>query len=70
MTAKTEAIGAEVDKVKISANPDNLITKIYFPCILTKKMNTHALSFCPLIRKLQVYFVYNKCHYLVACSPF
>ena len=24
-----------------------------FPCDLTKKMNTHTLCFCPLIRKLQ-----------------
>ena len=40
--------------MKISANPDNLITKI-FSCDLTKKMNTHTLSFCPLIRKLQAF---------------
>ena len=29
MTAKTETIGAGVEKVKISANLDNLITKIF-----------------------------------------
>ena len=29
MTAKTETIGAWVEKVKISANPDNLITKSF-----------------------------------------
>ena len=29
MTAKTETIGAGVHKVKISATPDNLITKIF-----------------------------------------
>ena len=52
MTAKTETIRAGVEKVKISANPDNLITQ-NFPCDLTKKMNTHTLCFCPLIRKLQ-----------------
>ena len=28
MLAKTETIGAGVEEVKISANPDNLITKI------------------------------------------
>ena len=28
MSAKTETIGAGVEKVKISANPNNLITKI------------------------------------------
>ena len=30
MTAKTETIRAGVEKVKISANPDNLISKIFF----------------------------------------
>ena len=30
MLAKTETIGAGVEKVKISANPNNLITKIFF----------------------------------------
>ena len=29
MSAKTETIGAGVEKVKFSANPDNLITKIF-----------------------------------------
>ena len=29
MTAKTETIREAVEKVKISANPDNLITKIF-----------------------------------------
>ena len=29
MTAKTETIRAGVEKVKILANPDNLITKIF-----------------------------------------
>ena len=29
MTAKTETIRAGVEKVKISANPDNLITKMF-----------------------------------------
>ena len=29
MTAKTESIRAGVEKVKNSANPDNLITKIF-----------------------------------------
>ena len=28
MTAKTETIGAGVEKVKISANPENFMTKI------------------------------------------
>ena len=44
MTAKTETIRAGVEKVKISANPDNLIT-IFFSYDLTKKMNTHTLWF-------------------------
>ena len=52
MSAKTETIGAGVEKVKISANPDNLITKVFN---LTKKMNTHTMWFCPLIRKLQAF---------------
>ena len=29
MTAETETISAGVEKVKISANPDNLITKMF-----------------------------------------
>ena len=53
MSAKTENIGAGGEKVKISANPDNLITK--FSCVLAKKMNTYTLCFCPLIRKLQAF---------------
>ena len=52
--AKTETVGAGAEKVKITANPDNLITKI-FPCNLAKKTNTHTLCFCPLIRKLQAF---------------
>ena len=38
MPAKTETIGAGVEKVKILVNSDNM------PCDLTKKMNTHTLS--------------------------
>ena len=52
MSAKTEAIGAGVEKVKFSLNLDNLIT-IFFSCDLTK--NTHTLCFCPLIRKLKAF---------------
>ena len=36
MLAKTETIGAGVEKVKISANPDNLITKIFLAIYLRK----------------------------------
>ena len=54
MTAKTETIRPGVEKVKISANPDNLYYQ-NLPCDLTKKMNTHTLCFCPLIRKLQAF---------------
>ena len=53
MTAKAETTEA-VEKVKISANPDHLITK-NVPCDLTKKMNNHTLCFCPLIRKLRAF---------------
>ena len=53
MTAKTETISSGVEKVKISANPENLIAKIFLDLI--KKMNTHTLCFCPLIRKLQAF---------------
>ena len=55
MSVKTETTGAGVEKVKISANRDNLITNQNIPCDLTKKMNTHTLCFCPLIRKLQAF---------------
>ena len=36
MSAKTETIGAGVEKVKISANPDKFITKIFFAISLRK----------------------------------
>ena len=54
MSTKNENIGAEVEKVKILANPENFITKL-FPCDLTKKMNTNTLCFCPLINRLKVF---------------
>ena len=54
MSAKAETLGAGVEKMKISADRDNLITK-NIPWDLTKKMNTHTLCFCPLIRKLQAF---------------
>ena len=53
INAKTdETIRAGVEKVKISANPDNYQN---YPCDLTKKMNTHTLCFCPLIRKFKAF---------------
>ena len=55
MTAKTKTIGAGVEKVKTSANPENFITKLVLTSDLTKKMNTHTLCFSPLIRKLQAF---------------
>ena len=53
MSAKTEIIGAGVEKVKISTDPDNNYQN--FPCDLTKKMHTHTLCFCPLTSKLQAF---------------
>ena len=53
LSAKTETTGAEVEKVKSSANPDNFITKNILLAIHIKKMNTHTLCLCPLVRKLK-----------------
>ena len=53
MTAKTETIGAGVEKVKIFSKSWKCYNQ-NCPCDLTKKMNTHMLYFCPLIRKLQM----------------
>ena len=41
--------GAGVEKMKFSANP------AIFSCDLIKKMNTHTLCFCQLIRKLKAF---------------
>ena len=54
MSAKTETIGAGVEKVKnFSKTRQSNYQK--FPYNLTKIMNTHTLYFCPQIRKLQVF---------------
>ena len=53
LSAKTETTEAGVEKVIISANPDNSITKKN-PSDLIKKMNTHTLCFCQLIRNVGV----------------
>ena len=50
--AKTETIRAGVEKVKISAYHDNILPKF---SLRSKKMNTHTLCFCPLLRKLQAF---------------
>ena len=36
MTAKTETLRAGVEKVRISTNPDNLITKMFLAILLRK----------------------------------
>ena len=43
---------AGVEKEKISANPDNFKPKF---SLRSKKINTHTLCLCPLIRKLQAF---------------
>ena len=48
--AKTETTRAEVEKVKISADPDTYYQNFLYDLIT--KMNTHTLCFCSLIRKL------------------
>ena len=52
MSAKAKTIGAGVEK---NENFSRLQQFNYqnIPCDLTKKINTHTLCFCPLIRKLQ-----------------
>ena len=55
MSAKAETIGPGVEKVKFQQ-----IATIHYqniPCDLTKKMNTHTLCFCPLLRKLQAFII-------------
>ena len=40
MSVKTETIGAGVEKVKISVNPNNFISKIFLAILLRKLIPT------------------------------
>ena len=51
MSAKTETIGAGVEKSE-NFSRSRKFNYQNIPCDLTKKMNTHTLCFRPVIRKL------------------